>query len=198
MTAIEVGRLLRAGTQGFVAGCRVSQVDSPTFGALVRVPLGQEKSIYGLIYDIHVDDDGLVRQLAAADGIDDTIILDNRLNRNVPIEISVLSVGYSQNHKVHHLLPRRPPLSLDVMFLCDEAEVCAFTRNQRFGYFRHILRAADLPIGELLAAHLQQAGEIQHKNGDEDWTSRAMQEIITLLRDDYALLMSVLGALAEI
>ncbi len=197
-TAIEVGRLLRAGTQGFVAGCRVSQVDSPTFGALVRVPLGQDESIFGLIHDIHVDDDGLVRQLAAADGIDDTIILDNRLNRNVPIEISVLSVGYSQNGQVFHLLPRRPPLSLDLMYLCDDAEVRLFTASQRFGYFRHILRAADIPTGELLAAHLQQAGEVHRKSGDEEWISRAMQEIIILLRDDYTLLMSVLGALAEI
>jgi hypothetical protein len=198
MTAIEVGRLLRAGTQGFIAGCRVSQVDGPTFGALVRVPLGQDESIYGLIYDIHVDDDGLVRQLAAADGIDDTIILDNRVNRNVPIEISVLSIGYRQVKQVYHLLPRRPPLSLDLMYLCDDDEVRTFTGYQRFGYFRHILRAVDLPMGELLAAHLQQAGEIHRKYGDEDWTSRAMQEIIILLRDDYTLLMSVLGALAEI
>ncbi len=198
MTTIEVGRLLRAGTQGFVAGCRVSQVDSPTFGAMVRVPLGETEAIYGLIYDMRVDDDGLVRQLAAADGIDDTIILDNRMNRNVPIEVSVLSIGYSFQEQVYHLLPRRPPLSLDLMVLCDDADIAFFTGNRRFGYFRHLLRAADLPIGEILAAHLQQAGEVHRKFGDEDWTSQAMQEIITLLRDDYTLLMSVLGALAEI
>jgi hypothetical protein len=197
-TTIEVGRLLRAGTQGFVAGCRVSQVDSPTFGAMVRVPLGEAEAIYGLVHDIRVDDDGLVRQLAAADGIDDTIILDNRMNRNVPIEVSVLSIGYTNHEQVYHLLPRRPPLSLDLMYLCDDADVRFFTGNRRFGYFRHVLRAADLPIGELLAAHLQQVGSVHRKYGDEEWTSRAMQEIITLLRDDYTLLMSVLGALAEI
>ncbi len=38
MPAIEIGRLLRAGTTGFIAGCRVSQLDAPAFGALVRAP----------------------------------------------------------------------------------------------------------------------------------------------------------------
>ncbi|HLF90293.1 MAG TPA: hypothetical protein VI451_15200, partial [Anaerolineales bacterium] len=59
---LEIGRLLRAGTSGFVVGCRVSQLDAPSFGGLVRVPLGRGYQIYGLIYDIHIDDDGLVRQ----------------------------------------------------------------------------------------------------------------------------------------
>ena len=94
MTAIEIGRLLRAGTTGFVAGCRVSQIESPSFGALVRAPLEAGYQIYGLIYDIHIDDDGLVRQLVTTEGIDAAVIADNRLNRNVPIETSVLAVGY--------------------------------------------------------------------------------------------------------
>ena len=58
MTMIEIGRLLRAGTTGFVVGCRVSQLDAPSFGALLRVPLEAGYQIYGLIYDIHIDADG--------------------------------------------------------------------------------------------------------------------------------------------
>ena len=63
MQAIEIGRLLRASTTGFIFGCRVTQLNVPSFGALVRVPLPDGYQIYGLIYDIHIDDDGLVRQL---------------------------------------------------------------------------------------------------------------------------------------
>jgi hypothetical protein len=195
---LEVGRLLRAGTTGFVAGCRVSQLQVPSFGALVQVPLGVNYAIYGLIHDLRIDDDGLVRQLTAAETVNEAVILDNRLNRNVPIEMSVLAVGYSLERQVYHLLPPRPPLSLDVIFLCDQLEICEFTRVGRFGYFRHILRAADLPVGELLAAHLQQTHLAQLKYGDPAWLERATQELITLLRDDYASLMSVLGALSEI
>jgi hypothetical protein len=197
MSQIEIGRLLRAGTSGLVVGCRVSQVDAPAFGALVRVPLDPSYHIYGLIYDIHIDDDGLVRQLITAEGVDDEVIADNRLNRNVPLEMSVLSVGYRQGEGYFHGLPPRPPLSLDAIYLCDAPDVLAFTSAGRFGYFRHILRAQELPVGELLAAHLQQAGEVHRLAGDAEWLHRATQELIILLRDDYPSLISVLGALGD-
>ncbi len=193
-TVIEIGRLLRAGMTGFVAGCRVSQVDAPSFGALVRAPLNAESDVFGLIYDIRIEDDGLVKQLVAADGVDPAVIADSRTNRNVPIEMSVLAVGYREGGRIYHLLPPRPPLSLDALYLCDEAEVRAFTNAGRFGYLRLILQAGDVPAGELLAAHIKQASAC----AGPSWKEAAIREIITLLRDDYSTLMGVLSALAEV
>ncbi len=192
---IEIGRLLRAGTTGFIAGCRVSQLEAPAFGALVRAPLGVGYQVYGLIHDIHIDDDGLVRQLVTADSVSEEVLRDNRERRIVPVEMSVLTVGYEQDGKIYHLLPPRPPLSLDVIYLCDEKEVKRFVTSGRFGYFRHVLRAVDLPVGEILAAHLKQ---VQEQVKDKQWVENATQELITLLRDDYPTLMSVLGALGEV
>jgi len=197
MKQFEIGRLLRAGTTGFVVGCRVAQIDAPSFGALVRVALDGDCQVYGLIHDIHIDDDGLVRQLVTAEEVEEAVIADNRVNRNVPLELSVLTVGYQLDGKISHLLPPRPPLSLDVIFLCTPEEVRQFTSSGRFGYFRHLLRAIDLPVGELLAAHIQQAGAAHAEAGDMKWKNDATQELITLLRDDYATLMSVLGALGD-
>ena len=197
MIQIEIGRLLRANTVGFVVGTRVTQLDTPCFGALVRVPQENGYQIYGLIYDIHIDDDGLVRQLVTAEGVEESVIADNRLNRNVPLEISVLAVGYAQNGTIYHLLPPRPPLCLDVIFLCEPDELCRFTSAGRFGYFRHVLRAIDLPTGELLAAHLQLTQIAQAASGNPGWATAATQELITLLRDDYPTLMGVLGALSD-
>ncbi len=194
---IEIGRLLRAGTNGFVVGCRVSQVETPNFGGLVRVSLGPNYQIYGLIYDIHIDDDGLVRQLITAGDVDQSIIADNRENRNIPLEISVLSVGYRQNGQVRHLLPPRPPLSLDMIYTCSPDELREFTQAGRFGYFRHVLRAKDAPIGELLAAHISQADEAHRETGKTDWTEKAAEELIVLLREDYPTLMGVLQALGD-
>jgi hypothetical protein len=181
---------------GFVVGCRVNQLNAPSFGALVRDPRSG-LPIYGLIYDIHIDDDGLVRQLVTAEGVDESVIADNRVNRNVPVEMSVLSVGYRQAGTISHLLPPRPPLSLDVIYLCDEQELCQFTDAGRFGYFRHILRVADLPVGEILAAHISQAQHAHTHAAHPDWGRSAAQELITLLRDDYPALVAVLGALAD-
>jgi len=195
METIQVGRLLRAGTTGFIAGCSASQFNVPSFGSLVMVTPEQNNKykIYGLIHDIHIDDDGLVRQLVTSNNVSDDVIRDNRENRIVPVEMSVLAVGYEQDGKVHHLLPPRPPLSLDVIYLCDEKDILRFT--ERLGYFRHILNAKDAPVGEVLAAHIQQASVVRK---DKSWTVKATQEVITLLRDDYPTLMSVLGALGEV
>jgi hypothetical protein len=197
MSVIDLGRLLRSATTAFVVGCRVNQLDHPSFGGLVRVPLDNGTCIYGLIYDIHIDDDGLVRQLVTAEDVDENIIADNRLNRNIPLEMSVLTVGYSKGGKIYHLLPPVPPLSLDRIYLCDPQELCTFTQTGRFGYFRHILRGQEAPVSELLAAHLQQAAQAQRGAGSPDWVSAAVQELIILLRDDYPTLMSVLAAVGE-
>jgi hypothetical protein len=167
---------------------------------LVRAPLGtndESYQVYGLINDIHIDDDGIVRQLVTADNVDPAIIADNRINRNVPVEISVLTVGYEEHGQIRHLLPPRPPLSLDAIYPCNANDLRRFTSAGRFGYFRHILRANDLPIGELLAAHLRQAQAAYQESDNSDWPQQAAQELIILLRDDYPALMSVLSALAD-
>lgn len=199
---IEIGRLLRAGISGFTAGCRVNQLDAPSFGALVRAPLTDAYQIFGLIHDIHIDDDGLVRQLVTADNVSEEVMRDNRERRIVPVEMSVLAVGYEQDGRIYHLLPPRPPLSLDVIYLCDENDIARFT--ERFGYIRHIVNNKEIPVGEVVAAHILQAGSAwkvesgKHALGAEKWKEAATHEVITLLRDDYPTLMSVLGALSDV
>lgn len=198
MSGIEIGRLLRSGTAGFVIGCRVNQLDAPSFGSLVRVPLQEDYQVYGLIYDIHIDDDGLVRQLITAQDVPDEVLRDNRENRNVPVEIGVMALGYQKDGRIYHLLPPRPPLSLDTIFLCSPQELVRFTSAGHFGYFRHILRDQDKPVDELLAAHLLEARKAQEQAGHKDWFDGALQEIITLMRDNYQGLMMILNAASEI
>ena len=195
MESIQIGQLLRAGTTGFVAGCSVPQLGVPTFGALVRAPLDPTYCVYGLITDIHIDDDGLVRQLVTAGNVSPEVLRDNRERRVVPVEMSVLAVGYELDGRISHLLPPRPPLSLDVIYLCSDAELMKFIGAGHFGYLRHILQAKDIPIGEVLAAHIFQ---VKEKTKDDQWVEAASKELITLLRDDYPTLMSVLGALGEV
>jgi hypothetical protein len=194
---IEIGRLLRAGTTGFTAGCRVSQFTVPALGSLVRAHLGDSYQVYGLIYDIHIDDDGLVRQLVTADNVSEEVLRDNRERRIVPVEMSVMAVGYEQDGKIFHTLPPRPPLSLDVIYLCEDKDMARFTSAGRFGYFRHILHNKDVPVAEVVAAHLAEASRAHGKNG-AIWKENAIHELITLLRDDYSTLMSVIGVLSEV
>lgn len=189
--AYKVGYLLRSSISEFVVGTKVTEAEAPTFGALVKAPFG-DAWIYGLIHEMHIDDDGTVLQIATTDTVADAVIADNRKNRTVPLEISVLSVGHSRDGKISHLLPPRAPLSLDVVWQCSPKEVETFTSAGNFGYFRHILRDPQMPAAELIAAHVQQAGE-----GRAEWRQRAAVELITLLRDDYATLMTVLSAFGD-
>ncbi|MDY6874299.1 MAG: hypothetical protein SVR81_10100 [Chloroflexota bacterium] len=176
----------------------MDQIDAPGFGVMVKVPIEDIYQIYGLIYDIHIEDDGLVRQLITSDVMADEAMLDTRGNRTVPVEIGVLALGYEQDGRIWHLLPPRPPLSLDTIYLCTDEEVVRFTGAGRFGYLRQIVRDRDKPVDELLAAHLRQARAAQAAAGNADWFDGAVRELIALQRDDYRSLMTVLAAVDEL
>ncbi len=197
MEKIIVGRLLRSNTRACVVGCPPAQ-QFPQFGALVVIPINDRESAYGLVSDIHIDDDGLVRQLVSTPAVNEAVIQDNRLNRNVPVEMSVILVGFRQGEHISHLLPPHPPLSLDCMYLCSDAELCEFTAAGRFGYLRHVLDVQDTPAADLLAAHLRQADAVQRAQGNNGWFEQAAARIITQMRDDYPRLMPLLEALADV
>lgn len=195
--SIPIGKLLRADNSQFVAGCRVRELETPAFGSLVRASLEDQTDVYGLITNISINDDGLVRQLVSGVSIPGEYTADNRYNRNLPVEIHVLTIGYQSDGQIHHQLPPRPPLSLDQLFLCDSQEVARFT-SHGLSYLRHILRLADQPVEELLVSHLAQARRVQDSLGNPDWYEAACQRLIVLLRDDYPRLTQVLDALSEL
>jgi hypothetical protein len=195
--SIPIGKLLRADNSQFVAGCRVRELETPAFGSLVRASLEDQTHVYGLITNISINDDGLVRQLVSGVSIPGEYTADNRYNRNLPVEIHVLTIGYGRDGQIHHQLPPRPPLSLDQLFLCDSEEVARFT-SHGYAYLRHILRLVDQPVEELLVAHLSQARRVHDSLGNPDWYEAACQRLIVLLRDDYLRLTQVLDALSEL
>ncbi|WP_299029454.1 hypothetical protein [uncultured Thermanaerothrix sp.] len=196
-TPLQIGRVLRADNTRCVVGCRAGQANLPVLGSLVRLPVEDAYQVYGLVANVQIFDDGLTRQVAISEAPDPSVVLDNQYNRNLPLEIGVLFVGYERAGALSHLLPPRPPLVLHVLYACTPEEVCRFTMHGRFGYFRHILRATDQPIDELLAAHLQQAHACHQQAGHAAWAREAARELITLLRDDYATLTTVLKTLAD-
>ncbi|MCI0396914.1 MAG: hypothetical protein L0332_27275 [Chloroflexi bacterium] len=194
---LEIGRVLRASTAGFAVGCRVHQLAAPSFGCLVKAqPVDAREAIYGLVYDIHIDDDPLVRRLVLAENPRQSVIEDQRNNRLLPIEMSTLAVGYRLNGELHHGLPPRPPLNLDPVFLCDEPdEVREFTA--RPGYLRLILRTAGspVPVDQLLVAHIGHT--YQQRGRDAAWAMRTIEELIELLRSNYDLLVPTLEAISD-
>lgn len=196
MSDPEIGRVLRASTAGFAVGCRVSQLNVPAFGNLVKAqPVETGQAIYGLIYDMHIDDDPLVRRLVLAENPNPELINDQRRNRMLPIEMSVLAVGYQSTGHIRYGLPPRPPLNLDPVYLCaNQEEIIRFT--DRLAYLRLILRAADnnLPVDQLLVAHIIDIYQLRHQ--DKQWLMSVASELIELLRSNYDVLIPTLEALS--
>jgi len=164
---------------------------------LVRArPLDEREAIYGLIYDMLIDDDPLVRRLVLAESPRESAIQDQRENRILPVEMSVMAVGYEWNGRVHHTLPPRPPLNLDpVELMANPDDVCAFTDD--LGYLRLILRAVGtpVPVDQLLVAHITSVYEI--RGHDDTWALRVIHELIELLRSNYDVLIPTLEALSN-
>jgi len=177
-----IGRVLRSSTAGFSAGARVNQLDEPAFGMLVKAEprSSTRECIYGLLYDVHIDDDPLIRQLVLADTMTDEMINDQRHNRIVPVEMNVLAIAYRDySGVIRHALPPRPPLSLDPVYLCSAEEILEVT--QRFDYFRLVLNASDAPAEQLLAANLIMAAGVRPENEQYPFLVMAGRELARLM-----------------
>ena len=186
--------MLRASTVGFTVGCRELQRNVPQFGDLVKVPLPNDNTyIFGLIYDVQVQDDPAVRQLILAGELETEAILDQRENRLVPIEASVLVIGYQRGQNIIQGLPPQPPVSLDALIICNEADLRAFTRQ--LDYLRLVLNAAQIPADELIIAHLRQAAAARPVEQRQPFLLAAGRELARLLSFD---LMRLDGILSRI
>ncbi len=166
-----LGRVLRASTAGFTAGCRTLEADLPVFGALVQVERSDRSAIYGLIYDVRVEDDPFVRQLIAAGDLSEEYVQDQRQRRQVPVEVNVLVVGgRTPSGDIYQFLPPQPPATLSWVTVCTEDQERRF--GQRLDFLRTVLNAADAPADELVAAALRRVAAAQ---GDSAQTRRYLE-----------------------
>jgi hypothetical protein len=156
---LMVGRVLRASTRGFACGTQSNRVDHRhDFGAFVSALIANDENVHviGLIYAVEIKDDLLVNELVMADSVNSSILRDQRENRMVPMEISVLNIGYRfPDGTCVHSLPPRPPMSLSVVEQCTRDVILQFTERQDF--FPLVLSAAEVPSDDLLAAAIRYA-----------------------------------------
>lgn len=197
---IIVGRVLRSSTTTFTVGCRqlIAEQDRlvPEFGALVRADTKDGTCVYGLIYDVTIEDDAFVRQLVAAGVESAEIIEDQRQKRQVPIVVNVLVAGSGRGAEVWHRLPAQPPSTLDQIYSCSRAELVRFT--QQHDWMRTVLSAQDLPADALLAAALRAAGAARSTPGQSDvYLIAAGRELARLLALDLTRLDGILRQLRD-
>ena len=115
--------------------------------------------------------------------VSDEVIEDNRQNRNVPMEMSVVFIGWERGGVISQTRVPRPPLTLDEIFPCSEEEMLRFTSSGRFGYLRSLLRNQELPAADLITAHLRQVlGAAKPTQSGAVDGARCLNEVIALLK----------------
>jgi hypothetical protein len=193
VVAIPVGRVLRANVSSYVLGCRALTEQLPPFGSLVRTD-AVEPSL-GLVFDIAMSDDPLVRQLTVVEGLPPETVQDQLQNRRLPVEISVLAVGYVRNSRNRQGVPPRPPLSLDTIHLCSDNELLAFT--SRLDYLRLVLNSREVSAEELLVAHLRMAAAARPPAQRQFFLEDAGRELARLLGGDLLRLDAILRGITS-
>ncbi len=181
-----VGKVLHANMRSFVFGTRIPESDVPTFGALVQTHNPYRQStIYGLIYDIAINDDerGMAKLLSVAEDARDQDIEWLR-NQLIPLEVSVLCVGYRSQagQPIRQGLPPQPPIALHGIESCDASETAVFT--ERLDFFRLVLESRDVPIDELLAAAIRNGIEARPKGRQKEFALACGRELARLLVKD--------------
>ena len=204
--ANTVGRVLRASTTTFTVGCSrlVSEQGQavPQFGALVKAlnpddSMNDQGSVlYGLIYNVSIEDDAFVRQLVAAEIDDEVYIADQRQRRLVPIVMDVLVLGYGQGTEINHRLPPQPPNTLNRIYTCSPTEIMRF--SERHDWLRTVLGAIEVPADQLLIAHLRAATLARPKDQREPYKVSAGRELARLLALDLSRLDGILGQMREL
>lgn len=180
-----VGSVLRSSTTGFSAGTRIQTMDNPLFGSLVKAQprSGSREQVFGLLYDIHIDDDPLVRQLVLAENVSEEMVQDQHHHRLAPVEMRVLTIGYrTVDGGIRLALPPRPPMSLDPVFLCNPEE--SREAMGRFDFFRTVLSASGVPGEQLLAQALLNIAAMLPDNEQYNYLVQAGREAARLLSGD--------------
>ncbi len=194
-----VGRVLRSTTSSFTVGCRqlMAAQDQlvPQFGALVRAELANGTRVYGLIYNVTIEDDAFVRQLVAAGVESPEIIEDQRQKRQVPVVVEVVVAGSGRGLEVYHRLPAQPPSTLDLIYLCNAAEVVRFT--ERHDWLRTILGSIEAPVDQLVIAALRQATQARPPDQREAYRISAGRELAKLLALDLSRLDGILRGISQ-
>jgi hypothetical protein len=196
-----IGRLLRASNRGFVFGCKLAERDSIEFGSLVRAQAQAGQTVvYGLVYEIQVTDDGLVRQLSVAD---ESLLSeprpDERHHRAAPNEVSVLTVAYRRKrgdvalHRLYYGPAPQPPLSLDAIAACAPEEVREFTAQ--WDWLRLVLQTRQVPADDLAVAALLLSAAAIHPEKQRAFLLQAGRELARLMPGDTLRLEAMLKRL---
>ncbi len=200
MANVRLGEVIASSTTTFVAEADRLH-ESPAFGSLVRVAEPGRPAVIAVVYEVSTSSlDPGRRPLARGqppDRYDERIFTDfPELRETLRTEFTTLVVGhrFGDGPYLQHLPPHPAPLHYSV-WACESEERYAF--SAQFDYFRTILRSAQIPADELLAAVIRDAAALRQGNADA-YLLRAGQALASLLKDEYDRLVTILRHIAPV
>jgi hypothetical protein len=192
-----VGRVLRASTRGFSCGTHSTRIGTPhDFGAFVWAPVANDAHqwVVGLVSAVEIKDDLMVGELVMAESVNPNVMRDQRENRMIPVEISVLNIGFHNGRGFVHSLPPRPPMSLSEVEVMPLDHIRDFT--ERLDFFRLVLTAAEVPSDDLLATALRNAVSCRSEREQSDYRVKCGRQLARLLANDLKRLAHILSILS--
>lgn len=175
-----IGRVIEASARAFWVGGRLTAEDIPAFGSFVQTARG-ETTIIGVIYDIVIEGDDLTRMIALQDVPPQEIQQDVVENRNLPVQIGVLTLGSMRGLSAVYGIPHQPPALLEPVYTCSPSQVRRFTEQPDF---LRILVEAREASDDVLAAVLRTAAAVRPGPGQRDFLVRMGQELVRQLADE--------------
>ncbi len=133
MSAQPVYYLISVNERGFVFSARMPLQALPALGSLVKTPLDATRELVGLIYSIEIQGNEITRALSIhAEQLDPAEIEYHR-NRLMPVNVSVLNVGYLEQQgstkRAVHLPPSRLPATLSEVHPLTNLEAQLFVQH---------------------------------------------------------------------
>lgn len=189
-----IGRVTRCSTRGFSGAYPLEGDAAPSFGAFCAAPFPGGGYVIGVVYDINIEDDPLARQLASLEDAPQEQIRDSQNNRQIPVEFSVLSLGYQDAAQTYQTLPPRPPMTLEPVHLLPESELVSFTRNLSF--LSTITLNPAVPVDDLLIACILEAARVRPENERRRYLTEAGRMLARILAGDLHRLEQILGKLS--
>ncbi|MER3399938.1 MAG: hypothetical protein C4313_02185 [Thermoflexus sp.] len=186
-----VGRVIEATARFFRVGSRLTAEDIPAFGAFVQTARG-ETTIIGVIYDLVLHGDELTRIVALQEAPPGEVQRDMIDNRNIPVEIGVLTLGYLRERGTYYGIPQQPPALLEPVYTCLPGQIRRFT--ERLDFIRTLVEAREAS-DDVLAAALREAAAAHPAPARRDFLIRSGQELTRLLAEEPIRLAQVLRRL---
>jgi hypothetical protein len=204
-TSIAIGNVLRADIRGFVIASRIPEPEVPTFGTFVRAPIQQQHAdVIGLVYDIKLQDDPFLKNLAVmvTDEVEEEyqeVIRDQQENRVIPVEISVIAVGYQQRQDevspYHYGYPPQPPMILRRIHVCSQEEVLHITEKP--DYLRVLLDNQNFYADELMSVVIRKTALLRMPANRRDYLLTHGQYLARYMGHEPMRVEKILRAISE-